>query len=320
MLLKLIAFAKKWTLPLGMLSGVAVYLLFHFCNFLTPLKEAVINISHYIMPFFIFIMLFTTFLRVNPHEMRLCRWHTSLLALQFFCCLLIAVPLHFYPQFAYSVPAQGILICLIAPTGTAAAVIAGRLGGNATSLTIYTILSSLAAAVMIPLVLPLVELHEAGSFTAQFLLIISRVFPLLIVPFLAAWGLRSFFPEFHRRLTQLCGDMAFYLWGISLIIAIGLTLRSVANSHFDTHTLYLLAASGLAACLWQFGAGKFAGRYYGDYIACGQGFGQKNTLLAIWVAYTYLAPVVSIAPSSYILFQNIVNSWQLYQKENGGRL
>ena len=47
-------------------------------------------------------------------------------------------------------------------------------------------------------------------------------------------------------------------------------------------------------------------------------FAKKWTLpLAIWVAYTYLSPVVSIAPSSYILFQNIVNSWQLWQRETG---
>ena len=61
-------------------------------------------------------------------------------------------------------------------------------------------------------------------------------------------------------------------------------------------------------------------------------FAKKWTLLlAIWVAYTYLSPVISIAPSSYILlspvisiapssyilFQNIVNSWQLWQRETG---
>lgn len=33
-------------------------------------------------------------------------------------------------------------------------------------------------------------------------------------------------------------------------------------------------------------------------------FAKKWTLpLAIWVAYTYLSPVISIAPSSYILFR-----------------
>lgn len=54
---------------------------------------------------------------------------------------------------------------------------------------------------------------------------------------------------FAKKWTQLFGDLAFYLWGVSLIIAIGLTLRSIANSHFDTHMLWLLAASGLTACL-----------------------------------------------------------------------
>ncbi len=317
---KLIAFARKWTLPLGMFAGVAVYLMFHFFAFLAPLKGVITEISHYIMPFFIFVMLFATFLRVNPRDMKLCRWHVAMLALQLLCCLAIALPLHFLPRLSFGIAIQGALVCLIAPTGTAAAVIAGRLGGNTTTLTTYTILSSLAAAIMIPLVLPLVELHAAGSFTAQFLLILQHVFPLLICPFLAAWGLREFMPALHRRLTELCGDLAFYLWGVSLIIAIGLTLRSVANSHFDTQMLWLLALSGLLSCAWQFAAGKIAGRHYNDFISCGQGFGQKNTLLAIWVAYTYLSPAVSIAPSSYIVFQNIVNSWQLYQKENKGHL
>lgn len=320
MLTKIKAFAAKWTLPLGMLASVIIYLMFHFFTFLAPLKSVVTEVSHYIMPVMIFTMLFTTFLKVNPREMRICRWHSAMLAFQLLCCLIVALPLHYLPQSEGSIIAQGALICLIAPTGTAAAVIAGRLGGNATTLTTYTILSSLIAAIMIPLVLPLVEMHEAGSFLQQFYAILDHVFPLLIVPFLLAWGLREFCPNFHRRLMQLCGDMAFYLWGVSLIIAIGLTLRSVANSNYNPHVLWLLALSGLIACLWQFGTGKYAGRYFNDYIACGQGCGQKNTLLAIWVAYTYLSPVVSIAPSSYILFQNIVNSWQLWQKETYGNL
>lgn len=42
---------------------------------------------------------------------------------------------------------------------------------------------------------------------------------------------------------------------------------------------------------------------------------QFLTIFAIWISYTYLSPVASIAPSSYILWQNIVNSWQLWQKE-----
>ena len=107
--------------------------------------------------------------------------------------------------------------------------------------------------------------------------------------------------------------------GISLIIAIGFTLRSVVNSHFDPHVMWMLALSALVACAWQFGIGKFVGRRCNDYISCGQGFGQKNTILAIWVSYTYLTPVISVAPSCYIVWQNIVNSWQLWRKGRAAR-
>lgn len=260
-------------------------------------------------------MLFTTFCKVNPHEMRIMRWHVVMILFQLICCLAVAVPTHYFPDSPYRVVAQGALVCLIAPTGTAAAVIAGRLGGNETTLTTYTIVSNLVAAVMIPAVFPLVEMHSAGSFLEQFLLILWHVFPLLICPFLTAWALREFMPKLHSLVVKFCGSLAFYLWGISLIIAIGLTVRSVVNSHFDPHVLLLLAASGLIVCVWQFGTGKLVGKHYHDYISCGQAGGQKNTLLAIWTAYTYLSPVISVAPSCYIIWQNIVNSWQLWGKE-----
>ncbi len=311
---QIIRFFKMWTLPLGMFAGVGVYLMFHYIPWLSPLKVLAKGANDYILPLMVFIQLFTTFCKVNPREMKICKWHVWMITVQLVCCLAVALPLHFFPDFAYHIVLQGALVCLIVPTGTAAAVIAGRLGGNETTLTTYTIISNLVAAVMIPALFPLVEMQSAGSFGQQSLLILRRVFPLLITPFLAAWALREFLPKVHAAVVRLCGSLAFYLWGISLIIAIGLTLRSVVNSHFDPHVMWLLALSALVACAWQFGIGKLVGRRCNDYISCGQGFGQKNTILAIWVSYTYLTPVISVAPSCYIIWQNIVNSWQLWKK------
>ena len=279
-----------------MFAGVGIYLMFHYIPLLNPLKVLAKGAEDYVMPLMVFIQLFTTFCKVNPREMRICRWHIVMISVQLACCLAVALPIHFFPDFKYGIVEQGALVCLIVPTGTAAAVIAGRLGGNETTLTTYTILSNLVAAVMIP-----------------------SVFPLLIIPFLMAWALREFLPKAHAVVVRLCGKLAFYLWGISLIIAIGLTLRSVVNSHFDPHVMWMLALSALMACAWQFGIGKSVGRRCNDYISCGQGFGQKNTILAIWVSYTYLTPVISVAPSCYIVWQNIVNSWQLWRKGRAAR-
>ena len=65
----------------------------------------------------------------------------------------------------------------------------------------------------------------------------------------------------------------------------------------------------------QFYLGRKIGGKYGDKISGAQGLGQKNTVLAIWMALTYLSPITSIGPASYIIWQNSINSYQLYLKE-----
>ncbi len=45
----------------------------------------------------------------------------------------------------------------------------------------------------------------------------------------------------------------------------------------------------------------------------GQSLGQKNTVLAVWMAQSFLDPISSIAPTAYIVWQNFVNSWQIWR-------
>ncbi|MDE7236460.1 MAG: hypothetical protein K2N66_01395, partial [Paramuribaculum sp.] len=73
-----------------------------------------------------------------------------------------------------------------------------------------------------------------------------------------------------------------------------------------------LAVGAGVACVLQFVIGRRIGCRCGDRIAGAQGLGQKNTVLAVWMALTYLNPVASIAPAAYIAWQNTINSIQLY--------
>jgi len=61
------------------------------------------------------------------------------------------------------------------------------------------------------------------------------------------------------------------------------------------------------------------GRKFDDEISGGQALGQKNTVFAIWVGYTFFTPITSIAGGFYSIWHNVFNSWQLYRKnkENG---
>ena len=75
-----------------------------------------------------------------------------------------------------------------------------------------------------------------------------------------------------------------------------------------------MSIAALLLCVWQFGVGRLIGKKYGDIVSGGQSVGQKNTILAIWMAQTFLNPLASIVPAMYIIWQNLFNSYQLWQK------
>ncbi len=68
-------------------------------------------------------------------------------------------------------------------------------------------------------------------------------------------------------------------------------------------------------CGLQFYVGRRIGARFGDRISGAQGLGQKNTVLAIWLALTFLNPISSVAPAAYIAWQNTINSLQLYYRQ-----
>lgn len=304
---------KNWTLPLAMLAGVIGYFCFSMLECLEPLKPFVKETVGYLTPLLIFAQLLLTFCKVEVKELAPKSWHGWLLLCQFVSASLVAVVLWVYPlEEMWRIALEGVLVCLICPTATAAAVVTGKLGGSAAALTTYTLMSNLLAAVFVPLVFPLVEPSDV-EFGTAFLYLLGKVFPLLLFPFFLAWLLRCLLPRVHRFLVGL-KDMAFYLWAVALTIVMAQTTRSVVEGDVSLSEEILIAAIILVVCGVQFGVGKWIGSKYRERISGGQALGQKNTVLAIWMACTYLNPASAIAPGSYVLWQNIVNSWQLWKK------
>lgn len=311
--MNIISFIKNWTLPISMLAGVAGYLVFAHTPLLFPLKPALLSTVVFLQPLLIFAMLFITFCKVNPRDLRPRLWHLWLLLVQVTAFCLTALSIHCFPHLPGKVVAEGAMLCMICPTATAAAVITGKLGGNASSLTTYTIFINLATAIVVPLVVPVIHPHPGQDFLSSFSLIVSKVFPLLFGPFLAALLVRRFLPWIHRRILS-CKDLAFYLWAVSLAIAISITARSIAHSTVDYASQTGIAAASLLCCILQFALGRSIGKRYGDSITAGQSLGQKNTVLIIWMGYTFFTPVTSIAGGFYSVWHNVYNSYQLYRK------
>lgn len=307
-------FLKNWTLPIAMLTGVLGYLIFANFAFLEPTKPFMNTFIAYLTPFLIFSQLLLTFCKVEPRDLLPRAWHGWLLLIQLVSASLFALFLIFVDMAgSYREVLEGAMVCLICPTATAAAVITGKLGGSASSLTTYTLLSNILAAIAVPLIFPLVEPHADITFIIAFLKILGKVFPLLLFPFILACFFRQFLPKIHHFLLGF-KDLAFYLWGAALAIVTAQTVRSLVNSDASISVEIWLAVAGLLTCAIQFILGKKIGAVYFDRISAGQALGQKNTVLAIWMAYTYLDPLSSVAPGSYVLWQNIFNSWQLWKK------
>lgn len=291
----MLKFLKNWTLPIAMLVGAIGYPVFISLSFLTP--------------FLIFTMLLLTFCKVSPYDLRPNMLHLWLLLIQIFGSLAVYLLLYRFNR----IVAEGAMVCVICPTATAAAVITQKLGGSAASLTTYTLIGNIGAAIAVPVLFPLIEVHAEISFWGSFSIILSRVFPLLICPFIVAWILRSYVPKVHKVLLGY-HELAFYLWGVSLAIVTAQTLYSLINDPADGFTEIMIAVVALAVCCLQFFLGKTIGSRYNDRISGGQALGQKNTILAIWMAHTYLNPLSAVGPGSYVLWQNIINSYQLWKK------
>lgn len=311
--MSIIRFIKNWTLPIAMLTGALSYFVYTGIPALVPTKPYVAQAIAILQPALIFAMLFITFCKVDPKELRPCRWHGWLLLIQAGSFALMAGIAHLFPDMPGEVLLEAAMLCMICPTATAAPVVTGKLGGNAAHLTTYTILVNLVAAVIVPLFVPLVHPHPELTFGLSFALILGKVFPLLFCPFLLALLVRYCLPRFHRVVTN-CKDLAFYLWAVSLAIAIGVTVKSIVHSEVPVIYHIGIAGISLACCVLQFWSGKAIGARHDDAISAGQALGQKNTVFAIWMGYTFMTPVTSVAGGFYSVWHNIYNSYQLYQK------
>ena len=288
---------RSFSMPLGMIVGAL------FCRQIVWVDTA---LQGMLTPLFIFTMLFFTFCRVDARKIRFSWMHLWLLLFQIVGSLGV-----YYALAAMDVVlAQGAMICVLAPVAMAAVVIGGMLGANVESMVAYSLLCNVAIAMYAPFLL-----HAFGNGECTMAQILQRVAPLLIAPFVAGQFCRFALPRVGAWVSNH-SQISFYIWLMSLTVIVGRTTCFILDhKEVDRLTEVLLAVVALAICIVQFCVGRWIGRKYGDTVAGGQSLGQKNTVLAVWLSQAFLDPVSSVAPTAYIVWQNIVNSYQLWRKD-----
>lgn len=287
---------KTIAMPLAMVVGAVL------CRPLAELEAASLNM---LTPMLIASMLFLTFCRIDLRQMRLKWIHLWMLVVQIVGG--VAVFLALRPLLGVVV-AQGAMMCVLAPIAMASVVIASMLGANVAPMVSYSLVCNLVTALVVPPIL-----HLFGNGTCTFVEIISRVAPTLIAPFVVAQLLRLVLPRAAEWFARH-SSYSFYLWLFSLVLVMGRTTAFIIDTEADSFVEIELALVALILCVAQFRLGRYMGERSGDRVAGAQSVGQKNTILAIWMSLNFLDPISSVAPTAYIVWQNLVNSYQIYRK------
>ena len=306
---------KSSMLPIAMIGGAVFYKWMGYLSFISP--------------YLLFLMLFITYCKLNFRDIKPTRGHLLLLGVQ----SVLAAAAYFLLLPVNGLAAEGVFICIFMPTATAAPVITAMLGGSISFVATYALLCNVVVAVIGPVILAAIGDNGQMTLMQSSLLILSKVFPLLILPLALAFILKFTVPSVHRKIMGM-QQLSFYIWAIALFIIVGNCVSFVINHWDDSQipAILIMVVGSFAACVLQFVIGRRVGCRLMSFlekggfipgisknddlrVSCAQSLMQKNTVLGVWLAMSYMAPIASVAPAAYIAWHNIVNSWQIWKRQ-----
>ena len=201
----------------------------------------------------------------------------------------------------------------IAPTAIAAPVIMSFIKGHIEYVVAAVLVTNLSSAVIIPVTLPYL-LGAQAEIHISVWEVLEPVVIVMFVPLILA-RLVSYLPSGTQGFLRSGKRFSFAIWLLNLFLisanASSFLRQEDANS---LSTLLVIALISLVLCIINFGLGALLGGRQ-NWQAASQSLGQKNLSFVIWIALTFINPLVAMGPTFYILFHHLYNSWSIYQFE-----
>lgn len=199
----------------------------------------------------------------------------------------------------------------IAPTAIAAPVIIGFIQGKIEYVVTAVLVTNIASAVIIPLTLPFLLGAQVQISVWD---VLQRVLPTMFVPLILA-RLAARLPLGMQAFIRGGKQFSFPLWLVNLFIITANASNFLRNENSDSvRTLLTIALTSLVLCIVNFGVGALLGGRQ-NWQEASQSLGQKNLSFVIWIALTFINPLVAMGPTFYILYHHLYNSWSIYQFE-----
>lgn len=199
----------------------------------------------------------------------------------------------------------------IAPTAIAAPVIIGFIQGKIEYVVTAVLFTNISSAVIIPLTLPFLLGAEVQISVWE---VLEPVLIVMFVPLILA-RLVSHLPPRTQKTIRKGKQFSFPIWLVNLFIITANASNFLRNENSDsTFTLVTIALISLVLCIVNFGVGALLGGRR-NWQEASQSLGQKNLSFVIWIALTFINPLVAMGPTFYILYHHLYNSWSIYQFE-----
>lgn len=199
----------------------------------------------------------------------------------------------------------------IAPTAIAAPVIIGFIQGKIEYVVTAVLFTNIASAVIIPLTLPFLLGAEVQISVWE---VLQPVLIVMFVPLILA-RLASHLPARTQKIIRTGKQFSFPLWLVNLFIITANASNFLRNENSNSaFTLVTIALISLVLCIVNFGVGALLGGRR-NWQEASQSLGQKNLSFVIWIALTFINPLVAMGPTFYILYHHLYNSWSIYQFE-----
>ena len=268
---------------------------------------------YFLAPYLVFTMLFMAYTAIDVKKMRISKLDIYLILAQ---TILVVVPYFLLRLCGVADElCDSLLVVCLTPVAASSVVVSCALGASRETVTTFTILDNLYIALLAPFLFAITGRAEAGGYWASFWTILCRIAPQIVFPFFAAMLTQLLLPKLNGWFVKNKGK-SLYVWALTLTIVLGKTFHDIVTAPERNWTMLSIQAGlSVVMCGVLFAIGKWLGAKRKEKMAGGQLLGQKNTSFGIWMGNEFLSPMSSVACALYSVWQNIFNSWQMYQHD-----
>lgn len=201
----------------------------------------------------------------------------------------------------------------VAPTAIAAPVVISFIEREVEYVVAAVLVTNVACAIIVPIALPSLLGAELQIPVRE---VLQPVLVVMFIPLLLS-QLVKIFPAKTQADIRKGKVLSFPTWLINLFIISANASNFLRSGDASSiATLIPIASISLVICIINFGLGALLGGR-NHWQETSQALGQKNLTFVIWIALTFINPLVAIGPMFYILYHHLYNSWLIYQFEKG---